>query len=119
MFDRDPLVPLSKLIEESPRYLGNQDGVLNLEVLQNMLQMAATQIDLTRKHRDKDGSILHNHKLKANYLVMVRDKTSRAFEPNYKKNYRVVKFLGKNQLQVVNTVTTLQMSRSSKQWTRL
>ena len=71
MFSRDPLVPLSKLIEASPRFLGEQNGVPSLEALQNTLQMVAIQIDLARKWRDKDGPIVHSHKVKENNQVMV------------------------------------------------
>ena len=83
---------------------GEQNGVPSLEVLQNTLQMVATQIDFARRRRGKDGPILHDHKVKKNDSVMIRNRTSGAFGPNYKENYRIVKFLGKNQLQVVNTV---------------
>ena len=36
MFGRDPLIPLNKLLRPKLRYLGNEEGILSLETLQNI-----------------------------------------------------------------------------------
>ena len=43
MFGRDPYMPLNKLLSQAMRYLGTNEGILDLEALQNLLQMT-TQI---------------------------------------------------------------------------
>ena len=70
-----------------------------------MYQMAATQLELTRKRRDKNQPIMHKHKVKEGDLVLIHDHVAKSFAPKYKENFRIVKFLGKNQLQVKETMT--------------
>ena len=45
MFGRDPYMPLNKLLSQAMRYLGTDEGIPNLEVLQNLLQMTTAQIE--------------------------------------------------------------------------
>ena len=45
MFDRDPYMPLNQLISQARRYLCNDEGIPNLEALQNLLQMTTAQIE--------------------------------------------------------------------------
>ena len=44
MFGRDPYMPLNQLLEQVKRYLGTDQGIPDLEALQNLLQMTTTQI---------------------------------------------------------------------------
>ena len=48
---------------------------------------------------------MHEHKAKAGDLVLICDCVAKTFAPKYKENFRIVKFLGKNQLQVKQTMT--------------
>ena len=44
MFGRDPLIPLNKLLRPKLRYLGNEEGILSLETLQNIYQLVVTNL---------------------------------------------------------------------------
>ena len=44
MFGRDPYMPLNKLLSQGTRYLGTDEGIPDLEALQNLIQMTTTQI---------------------------------------------------------------------------
>ena len=44
MFGRDPLIPLNKLLKPKLRYLGNEEGILSLETLQNIYQLVVTNL---------------------------------------------------------------------------
>ena len=45
MFGRDPYMPLNKFLSQAMRYLGTDEGISDLEALQNLLQMTTTQIE--------------------------------------------------------------------------
>ena len=45
MFGRDPYMPLDKLLSQAMRYLGTDEGIPDLESLQNLLPMTTIQID--------------------------------------------------------------------------
>ena len=57
------------------------------------------------KRRDKNQPIMHQHKVKEGDLVLIHDRVAKTFAPKYKENFRIVKFLGKNQLQLKQTMT--------------
>ena len=82
------------------RYLGTDEGIPNLEALQNLLQMTATQIENTATKRNQSFKPVKPHDFKVGDLVLVRNHTSKAFQEKYQDSYRVVKLLGKNQLEV-------------------
>ena len=44
MFGRDPILPLNTLLGPKMRYLGNDINILSLEVMKNMLEIAATDL---------------------------------------------------------------------------
>ena len=48
---------------------------------------------------------MHHHKVKEGNLALIHDRVTKTFAPKYKENFRIVKFLGKNQLQVKQTMT--------------
>ena len=100
MFGRDPLIPLQRLIQPAPKYLGTDENVPNLDALKNVYQMVAQQLEFARTRRDPKKPFKHDHKLQEGDLVLVRNHTSKAFQPKYKEDYRVVKFLGKNQVEI-------------------
>ena len=95
MFGRDPYMPLNKLLSQAMRYLGSDEGIPDLKALQNLLQMTTAQIEnaaTKRKFQTCD--------FKVGDLVLVRNHMSKAFQEKYQDSYRVVKLLGKNQLEV-------------------
>ena len=53
MFGRDPYMPLNQLMEQEKRYLSADEGILNLEALQNLLQMTTAQIKYAAKRRNQ------------------------------------------------------------------
>ena len=100
MFGRDPYMPLNKLLSQAMRYLGTDEGIPDLEALQNLLQMTTTQIEYTATKRNQSFKPVKPHNFKVGDLVLVRNHMSKAFQEKYQDSYRVVKLLGKNQLKV-------------------
>ena len=100
MFGRDPYMPLNKLLSQAMRYLGTDEGIPDLEALQNLLQMTTTQIEYAAMKRNQSFKPVKPHDFKVGDLVLVRNHTSKAFQEKYQDSYRVVKLLGKNQLEV-------------------
>ena len=46
MFGRDPVLPLNTLLGPKMRYLGNYINILSLEAIENMFEIAATNLKL-------------------------------------------------------------------------
>ena len=99
MFSRDPYMPLNQLISQARRYLGSDEGIPNLEVLQNLLQMTTAQIEYAAT-RNQSFKLVKSHDFKVGDLVLVRNHTSKAFQEKYQDSCHVVQLLGKNQLEV-------------------
>ena len=97
MFGRDPLVPLTTMLQDRTRYLGDNESMINLEALHNVHQVAAEQI---RKSRERHGTQINTSevpRLNVGDSVMVRDPVAKGFQPKYKPApYRVVSLKGKN-----------------------
>ena len=93
-------MPLNKLLSQAMRYLGTDEGIPNLEALQNLLQMTTTQIEYAATKRNQSFKPIKPHDFKVGDLVLVRNHMSKAFQEKYQDSYRVVKLLGKNQLEV-------------------
>ena len=100
MFGRDPYMPLNKLLSQATRYLGPDEGIPNLEALQNLLQMTTAQIVYAATKRNQSFKPMKPHDFKVGYLLLVRNHTSKDFQEKYQDSYRVLKLLGKNQLEV-------------------
>ena len=94
MFDQDLLTGLQQLLDETTRYLGEGDGKLDLTALQNTYQLAAQNIQMAREKSKVDESLVPPA-FQLGDLVTLRDHTAKAFDPKYKGEYRVIKFLGK------------------------
>ena len=102
MFGQDPLTGLRQLLGEATRYLGEGDGKLNLTALQNTCQLAAQNAQMVREKSEVDESSVPPA-FQPGDLVTLRDHTTRAFDPKYKREYRVIKFLGKTQVLLRNS----------------
>ena len=100
MFGRDPYMLLNRLLSQAMRYLGTDEGIPDLEALQNLLQMTTTQIEYATTKRNQSFKPVKPHNFKVGDLVLVTNHTSKAFQEKYQDSYRVVKLLGKNQLKV-------------------
>ena len=94
---RDPLIPLNKLLRPKLRYLGNEEGILLLETLQNIYQLVVTNLKTAREKRQP--STIINSKLKEGDLVLIKDHTAKAFKPRFKGDFRVIKQKG-NQVEI-------------------
>ena len=97
MFGRDPLSPLTKLLRPKLRYLGNEESILSLESLQNIYQLVVTNLKTAREKRQP--SLIVDSKLREGNLVLVKDHTAKAFQPRFKRNFRVIKQKG-NQVEI-------------------
>ena len=100
MFGRDPYMPLNQLMEQAKRYLGTDEGIPDLEALQNLLQMTTAQIKYAAKRRNQSFKPVKPHDFKVGDLVLVRNHTSKAFQEKYQDSFQVIRLLGKNQLEV-------------------
>ena len=96
----DPYMPLNQLISQARRYLGNDEGIPNLEALWNLLQMTTAQIEYAATRRNQSFKLVKPHDFKVGDLVLVRNHISKAFQENYQDSFHVVWLLGKNQLEV-------------------
>ena len=100
MFGRDPYMPLNQLISKARRYLGTDEGISNLEALQNLLQMTTAQIEYAATRRNQKFQPVKPHDFKVGDLVVVRNHVSKAFQKKYQDSFHMVRILGKNQLEV-------------------
>ena len=80
MFGRDPYMPLYRLLSQATRYLGTDEGIPNLEVLQNLLQMTTAQIEYAATKRNQHFKPMRPHDFKVGDLVLVRNHMSKAFQ---------------------------------------
>ena len=87
MFSRDPYMPLNQLMEQAKRYLGTDEGILDLEALQNLLQMTTAQIEYAAKRRNQNFKPVKLHDFKVGDLVLVRNHTSKAFQEKYQDSF--------------------------------
>ena len=95
MFGQDPLTELQQL-------LGEGDGKLHLTALQNTYQLAAQNVQMVKEKSEMDESSIPPA-FQPGDLVTLRDHTTKAFNPKYKGDYRVIKFLGKTQVLLRNS----------------
>ena len=58
MFGRDPYMPLNQLMVQARRSLGTEEGLPNLEALQNLLQMTIAQIQYAVNRKEPTASNL-------------------------------------------------------------
>ena len=102
MFGRDPLTGLQQLLGETTRYLGGDNNKLDLAALQNTYQLVAQNIQMARKRSEMDElpAILA---FQPGELVTLRDHTAKAFDPRYKGEYQIMRYLGKTQVLLRNS----------------
>ena len=103
MFGREAAAKHMILAEESTKYVGDNEGILNLKLMQQLYHVVAYNLAKSRSARDgnriaKRKNFKPKH-LKRNGLVLVRDHTSKAFEPKA-IDHHIVDFCGKNQVLV-------------------
>ena len=102
MFGCEAAVKHTLLQSESPKYLGTDDGMINVELMNKLYMVVAHNLNQARKARDgnkKNRTVKEPEKLKIGDNVLVRDHTSKAFQPKY-KDFCIIGLLGKNQVKV-------------------
>ena len=91
------------LAEESTKYVGDNEGILNLKLMQQLYHVVAYNLAKSRTARDGNRILKRKNfkpkHLKRNGLVLVRDHTSKAFEPKT-IDHHIVDFCGKNRVLV-------------------
>ena len=103
MFGREAAAKHMLLAEESTKYVGDNEGILNLKLMQQLYHVVA--YNLAKSRTARDGNRIWKRKyfkpkhLKRNGLILVRDHTSKAFEPKA-IDHHIVDFCGKNQVLV-------------------
>ena len=98
MFRRDPITPVTKLLEPRPTYYGEQGSALKMDMLRRLYTIVVQNIHKAREKLPKkeDGP----HDFKVNNMVLVKDPDAAVFEPRYQPNFRVTAIFGKNRIEV-------------------
>ena len=90
------------LASESPKYLGTDDSMINIELMSKLYLVVLHKLNEARKARDgnkKKKNTTNPEQLKVGDNVLVRDHTSKAFQPKY-KDFSIVGLLRKNQVGI-------------------
>ena len=75
---------------------------LDLTALQNTYQLMAQNVQMARKRSEVD-ELPSIQAFKPGDLVTLRDHTAKAFDPKYKGEYQIIKYLGKTQVLLRNS----------------
>ena len=89
---------------ESPKYLGNKEGLLNIKLMRKLYHFIAYNLAKSRATQDGNKYAKEHYHPRPKVLepgrnVLVRDHDSKVFKPKY-LDYCVVKMAGKNQVIV-------------------
>ena len=102
MFGRKAAVKHTLLESEKPKYLGTDDGMINVELMTKLYHIVAHNLNEARKARDgnkKGKASKEPEKLKIGDNVLIGEHTSKAFQPKY-KDFCIVGLLGKKQVEI-------------------
>ena len=80
MFGREARIPLNTMFQSQIRYLGNDEYILSTQVLKNMHQFIAENLQKARK-RMAPANFPQPTKLKTEDSVMIKNHTAGPFEP--------------------------------------
>ena len=102
MFGREAAVKHTLLESENPKYLGTDDGMINVGLMTKLYPVVAHNLNEARKARDnnkKNTTPKEPDVLKIGDNILVRDHTSKAFQPKY-KDFCIIGLLAKNQIEI-------------------
>ena len=102
MFGREAVVKHTLLESENPKYVGTDDSMINMGLMTKLYHVVAHNLNEARKSRDrnKKGKTPRGpEKLKIGDNILIRDHTSKAFQPKY-KDFCIVGLLGKIQVEI-------------------
>ena len=86
MFGREAAVKHTLLESENPKYLGTNDGMINVGLMTKLYNIVAHNLNEARKARDgkkKRTTPKEPERLKIGNNILVRDHTSKAFQPKH------------------------------------
>ena len=98
MFGRDPITPITNLLEPKLKFYGEKGVGVNMDTLRKLYTVVAENIRKAREKQPRQETA--PSKLKVNDLVLVKDPESAAFDPKYMPNYRVTAVYGRNRIEV-------------------
>ena len=90
------------LDSENPKYLGTNDGMINVGSMTKLYNVVVHNFNEARKARDRNRKGItpkEPEELKIGDNILIRDHTSKAFQPKY-KDFCIVGLLGKNQVEI-------------------
>ena len=102
MFGREAAIKHNLLESGSLKYLGTDDSMINVELMSKLYIVIAHSLKEARKARDGNKRKKNTPKLdqlKIGDNVLVRDHTSKVFQPKY-KDFCIIGLLGKNQVKI-------------------
>ena len=102
MFGREAAVKHTLLESGNPKYLGTDEGMINIGLMTKLYHVIAHNLNKARKARDKNKKYKtpkEPEKLKIGNNILIRDHTSKAFQPKY-KDFCIIGLLGKNQVEI-------------------
>ena len=102
MFGREANAKHMILAENSTKYLGDDQGILNAQLMMKLFQVVAYNLAKSRAARDGNKCMRKNFRpkhIKLNHPVVVKDHTAKAFEPR-STDHLCVGFKGKNRVFV-------------------
>ena len=102
MFGCEAAVKHTLLESENPKYLGTNDGMINVGLITKLYNVVAHNLNEARKARDRNRKGItpkEPEELKIGDNILVRDHTSKAFQPKY-KDFCIVGLLEKNQVEI-------------------
>ena len=102
MFGCEAAVKHTLLESENPKYLRTNDVMINVGLMTKLYNIVAHNLNKARKARDgnkKGTKPKEPQRLKIGDNILVRDHTSKAFQPKY-KDFCIVGLLGKNQVEI-------------------
>ena len=102
MFGREAVVKHTLLESENPKYLGTDEGMINVGLMTKLYHVVAHNLNEARKAIDgnkKGKSPKEPDGLRIGDNILVRDHTSKAFQPKY-KDFCITGLLGKNQVEI-------------------
>lgn len=86
MFGWDMLVPYLHFLGQNPRYLGNDENILDFQRLEVAYNVAAWQNQLTRP---APKPLQHEHKIARSDSVLIKNHTTATWDPKYLDNFWV------------------------------
>ena len=102
MFRCEAVVKHMLLESENLKYLGTNDGMINVGLMTKLYNVVAHNLNEARKARDgnrKGITPKEPEELKIGDNILVRDHTSKTFQSKY-KDFCIVGLLGKNQVEI-------------------